>query len=82
MSDAVNYKAIVNQLYFIGALLQTKFKNRVFVKLDSIYADYFTEYSSYFGRALRLLKYMYGMNNYGKLFVDELIEWLLEAGFI
>ena len=25
---------------------------------------------------------MYGMNNSGKLFDDELIEWLLEAGFI
>ena len=25
---------------------------------------------------------MYGMNNPGKLFADELIEWLLEAGFI
>ena len=25
---------------------------------------------------------MYGMTNSGKLFDDELIEWLLEAGFI
>ena len=25
---------------------------------------------------------MYGMNNYGKLSADELIEWLPEAGFI
>ena len=25
---------------------------------------------------------MYGMNNSGKLFDDELTEWLLEAGFI
>ena len=25
---------------------------------------------------------MYGMNNSGNLFADELIEWLLEAGFI
>ena len=25
---------------------------------------------------------MYGMNNSGKLFADELTEWLLEAGFI
>ena len=25
---------------------------------------------------------MYGMNNSGKLFSDELTEWLLEAGFI
>ena len=72
----------MHQLVFPGELLQAKVKNRVFVKLDSIYAYYFTEYSSYFGRDLRLIKFMYGMTNYGKLFADELTEWLLEAGFI
>ena len=25
---------------------------------------------------------MYGMTNSGKLFADELTEWLIEAGFI
>ena len=25
---------------------------------------------------------MYGMTNFGKLFADEITEWLLEAGFI
>ena len=52
------------------------------MKLDSSYANYIPEYSNYFGRALRLLKSMYGMTNSGKLFGDELTEWLLEAGFI
>ena len=52
------------------------------MKLDSRYADYFTEYSNYLETALRLLNYIYGMANYGKLFTDELTEWLLEAGFI
>ena len=52
------------------------------MKLHSKYADYFPEYSRYFGIALRLLKYMYGMTNSGKLFADELTEWLIEAGFI
>ena len=46
------------------------------------YADYISEYAQYFGRALRLLKSMYGMTNSGKFFADELTEWLLEAGFI
>ena len=54
----------------------------MFVKLDSRYADYFPEYSKYFERVLILLKSMYDMNNYGKLFYDELTEWLLEAGSI
>ena len=42
------------------------------MKLDSRYADSFQEYLNYFGRALILLKYMYGMNKFGKLFADEL----------
>ena len=61
--DAVKYKAIVHQLDFIGALLQVKVKNRVFLKFDSRYVDYFPEYSRYSGRALRLLKGMYGIIN-------------------
>ena len=72
LSDAAKHKARVHQLYFIGALLQEKLKNRVFVKLDISYTDYFPEYANYFGRALRLLKSMYGMTNSGKLFADEL----------
>ena len=46
------------------------------------YTDYFLEYAKHFGISLRLLKSMYGMTNSGKLFVGELTEWLLEAGFI
>ena len=72
----------MHQLYSIGALFQEKVKNRVFVKLDSRYADYFPAYSNNFARAFILLKYIYGMNNYGKLFDYELTEWLLEAVFI
>ena len=74
LSDAAKHKARVHQLYFIGAFFQAKVKNIVFVKLDMRYADYFPEYAQYFGRALRLLKSMYGMTNYGKLFADELTE--------
>ena len=70
----------MHQLYFIGAFLQEKVRNRAFVKLDSRYADYFPEYSNYFGRALILLKSMYGMTNSRNLFTDEFTEWLLEAG--
>ena len=67
-----NNKGRVHQLDFIGAFLQAKLKNRVFVKLDIRYTYYFTEYAKYFGRALRLLKSMYGMTNSGKVFADEL----------
>ena len=72
LADDVKHNSILHQLDFIGSFLQGKVKNRVFLKLHSIYADYFPEYSSYFGRALILLKSMYGMTNSGKLFSDEL----------
>ena len=71
-TDATKHKARVHQFNFIGALLQAKIKNRVFVNLDSRYADYFTEYSNYFARSLRLLKSVFGMTNYGKLFSGDL----------
>ena len=55
MAGAVKHKGGVHQLDFIGAFLQSKVNDRVFVKFDSRYAYYFPEYSSYSGRALRLL---------------------------
>ena len=68
LEDSVNHKSRVHQLYFIRYLLQEKFKNGIFVKLDSKYAAYFPEYLSYSGRSLRLMKPMYGMTNSRKLF--------------
>ena len=71
LADASKHKAIVHQLYFIGAFLKAKVKNRVFVKLDIRYTYYFTEYAKYFGRALILLDSIYGLTNSGKLFTNE-----------
>ena len=68
LADTAKHKSRVHQLDFIGALLQDKVKNRVFVKLNTKYADYFPEFAKYFGRALKLLKSMYGMTNSGKIF--------------
>ena len=39
LADATKHKARVHQLDFIGAFLQAKVKNRVFVKLDIRYTD-------------------------------------------
>ena len=39
--DETKHKARVNQLDFIGAFLQAKVNNRVFLKLDIRYTDYF-----------------------------------------
>ena len=41
LEDAAKNKARVHQLDFIGAFLQAKVKNRVFVNLDIRYTDYF-----------------------------------------
>ena len=41
LEDAVNNKSRVHKLDFIGSFLRANFKNRVFVKLDSRYADCF-----------------------------------------
>ena len=67
LADAVEQKSRVHQLDFIGALLQSKVKNRIFLKLDSRYAECFLSYSNYFGGALILMKSMYGMTNSGKV---------------
>ena len=63
LADETKHKARVHQLNYVGAFLQAKFKNRVFMKLDSRYGDYFPYYSNYFARSLILLKSMYGMTN-------------------
>ena len=82
LTDAAKHKARVHQLDFIDAFLRAHDKNRVFVKLDMRYAAYFPEYTQYFGKSLKLLKSMYGMTNSGKMFADELTEWLIEEGFV
>ena len=42
LAEAAKHKARFHQLDFIGAFLPAKVKNRVFVKLDIRYTDYFT----------------------------------------
>ena len=49
LEDAAKHKARVHQLYFIGAFLQAKVKNRVFGKLDIRYTDYFWNMQSTLG---------------------------------
>ena len=41
LANTSKHKARAHQLDFIGAFLQEKVKNRVFVKLDSRYTDFF-----------------------------------------
>ena len=80
LADTAKHKSRFHQLDFIEAFFQAKFKNRVFVRLNMRYANYFPDYAQFFGRALKLLKSMYGITNSSKLFADELTEWLIEEG--
>ena len=41
LADAAKHRARVHQLYFIGAFLQAKVKNRFFVIINIRYAAYF-----------------------------------------
>ena len=45
-ADAAKHKARGHQLDFIGAFLEAKVKNIVFVKLDIRYTDYFCNMQS------------------------------------
>ena len=44
LAYAAKHKVGFHQLYFIGAFLQAKVKNKVFVNLESRYIYYFPEY--------------------------------------
>ena len=41
LEDYINHKARLHRLDLFGALLQTNFNNRIFLKSESRYADYF-----------------------------------------
>ena len=80
--DNTKQKERLHQVDFIWAFLQVNVKHRVFKKLDSRYVEYLPEYANYFGRPLRLKKSTCGMNNSGKLFADDVTNWLIdESGF-
>ena len=48
------------------------------MKLDGRYGEYFPEYDNYLGRPLILKKSMYIKTNDGKLFADELTNYLID----
>ena len=70
--DAANNKSRLHQLNFIVEFLQSNDTQIFFLNLDSIYIEYFPEYTNCFGTPLMLKKSMYGMNKYGNIFADKL----------
>ena len=63
---------------FIGSFIQVNVKQIIFVKLDSRYGETFPEFAKYFGIPLRLNKSMYVITNSGKLFADEITNFLID----
>ena len=73
LADVTKNKERFHQLYFIGAFLQAKVKNRFFSSCTLGIQNIFYNMHSTLEEPLRLLNSMYGMTNSGKLFDDELI---------
>ena len=76
-AQAARVKKPIFQLDFIGAFLQAKVKNRIFVMLPRILGVLVPEYAEYCGVPLRLRKSMYGMTESSRFWFVELMEWLL-----
>jgi len=82
LAHAARLKVRVRQLDFVGAFLQAKVCNRIFVIIPSYYASIFPEFKQYCGTPLRLLKAMYGMTLSGKFWYQDLLEFLVSLGFM
>ena len=61
----------VRQLDYVGAFLQAKCKNRIFIRLPIEYAKHYPEYAKYFGKPLLLKKTIYGLTVSAKWWSDE-----------
>jgi len=78
IADSARHRARTKQLDFIGAFLQAKMRYRMFVTLPAKYGELFPEYKEWCGRPLLLLKSMYGITYSGKMWYQELDEWLVD----
>ena len=66
LARATRLKVQVRQMDFIGAFLQAKVRNQVFIKMPAVYREIFPELKDYCGVPVRLIKSMYEMSLSGK----------------
>ena len=78
LADAIQNKAIIYQLDFIQAFIQSPTKKRIFVILDKEYETFCPQLAEHFGRPLRLKKCLYGADFSGKSWYDTLDNFLQE----
>ena len=79
---AVQLQCCIYQADFIGAYLQASVQERIFMLLNPNYGTFLLELKVYFGHPLHLQKSMYGLILSGKFWFEELMDWLLEYGFM
>ena len=66
IADAIKNKTQIFQLDFTHTFIQSDMKKRMFVILDKEYEQFCPILKKYFGRPLRLRKYLYGGDFSGK----------------
>jgi len=81
IADICRERRILKGADFIGAYLQAKIIGRHFIMLPKELAEFFPQYSKYFGVPLLLNKGMYGLVFSGKAWNTEFSEWLYSQGF-
>ena len=79
---AAKLKKQVIQIDFVGAFLQARVKQRLFVTLPAEFESYFPEFKDYFGKPQLLDKAMYGTSIASKCWNEDLTEYFTKsAGF-
>gem|GEM_PF-2876143 len=78
LADAIRYGAIIYQLDFIQAFIQSPTNKRIFVILDKEYETFCPQLSEHLGRPLRLKKCLYGADFSGKSWYETLDQFLQE----
>ena len=76
LADAIQNQAIIYQLDFIQAFIQSPTKKRIVVILDKEYEMFCPQLAEHFGRPLRLKKCLYGADFSGKSWYDTLYNFL------
>ena len=76
LADAIQNQAIIYQLDFIQAFIQSPTKKRIFVILNKEYEMFCPQLAEHFGRPLRLKKCLYGADFSGKSWYDTLDNFL------
>ena len=75
IADSILTQAMIHQLDFIQAFIQSDVKKRMFVLLDKEYEPFCPKLAKHFDRPLRLKKCLYGADFSGKSWYETLDEF-------